>query len=102
MHDLKSMAQLLSLLHLSLRSNRERLLSLTQFRLHCKSALSEYNHESIVSGDLASARELLDQGHDINGRDDHEDTAIHVAVTRFKVEMVGLLVDQGADLEARN
>ena len=50
---------------------------------------------------MVGTGELLDQGHDVNERNDFEETPLHTAINLNLVEMVRLLVDRGADLEAQ-
>ena len=51
---------------------------------------------------MVGTGELLDQGHDVNERNDFEETPLHTAINLNLVEMVRLLVDRGADLEAKD
>ena len=61
-------------------------------------------HEAARNGNLAGARELLDQGHGVNKRDhdEYEETPLHCAVEINHVEMMRFLYDGGAGLEARD
>jgi len=54
--------------------------------------------EAARSGDLVSARALLDAGTDVHARDENEWTPLNWAAGRGDLEMVKLLVDRGADV----
>jgi ankyrin repeat protein len=58
-------------------------------------------HQAARDGNLDRARELLDQGHDVHGRDNTDSTPLHDAAMFNHVEMARFLLDRGADLEAR-
>jgi len=60
-------------------------------------------HSAAYDGDTKRVAELLDQGVDVNGV--HEATAwtpLHIAVNRDQLETAALLLERGADIEARD
>ncbi|KAI9198512.1 hypothetical protein LWI28_017216 [Acer negundo] len=52
--------------------------------------------------DLEGIKELLDSGVDINFRDIDDRTAIHVAACQGFVDVVGLLIERGADIDPKD
>ena len=58
--------------------------------------------EAASNGDLASIRDLLARGADIDARDDYGWTALMVASESGEVAAVELLLDRGADIDARD
>ncbi|TXG47742.1 hypothetical protein EZV62_027036 [Acer yangbiense] len=52
--------------------------------------------------DLEGIKELLDSGIDINFRDIDDRTAIHVAACQGFVDVVGLLIERGADIDPKD
>lgn len=58
---------------------------------------------SIIMRDIARARELLKQAADVHSRDrEHNETALMLAVKFANAEMVQLLLDAGANVNARD
>ena len=55
--------------------------------------------EAARTGDVASARALLESGNDINARDRYGQTALMLAAHRGHAAMVDLLIEHGADLD---
>ncbi len=53
-------------------------------------------------GDLAKARQLLDQGADANEKDENQNTPLLWAATYGNAEIAKLLIEKGADVDARN
>jgi hypothetical protein len=58
-------------------------------------------HFAAMSGDLERVRELLAQGHDINGRNHDNETPLHFAAGGHQLAVVRFLVDQGAIVNAQ-
>ena len=59
-------------------------------------------HEVAARGDLERVRELLAQGHDVNGSDDEHETPLHIAARSDHLDIARCLVDHGADLNEHN
>ena len=55
-----------------------------------------------LGGDTAEIKQLLDQGADINARDEREMTALHLAVENRHVMTLEFLLKNGADVNARD
>ncbi len=59
--------------------------------------------DSIIMRDIGRVRELLKQGADVNSRDrEHNETALLLAAKFADAEMVRLLLDAGAEIDARD
>ena len=59
--------------------------------------------ELVESRDLSGAKKLLADGGDVNQADTHDrDTALHVACSSSQLEMVWLLLANGADVNVKN
>ena len=58
-------------------------------------------HSAAASGEAEAVALLLDEGADIEFRDDDGWTPLHIAVEKNKPEVVTLLLDRGANIEAR-
>src|SRR5205807_6978935 len=56
---------------------------------------------AIRDGDHAKAHGLLDQGADVNARDEAGETALMQAALNADTEMMGILLQRGADVRAR-
>ncbi len=54
--------------------------------------------DSVRAGDSDRARALLDEGSDVNARDEHEWTALCWAAGAGRTALVRLLLDRGADV----
>lgn len=53
------------------------------------------------AGNVETIKILLEAGADINARDDNDETPLHCAVHNEKIAIVKYLIDNGADIEAR-
>ena len=58
-------------------------------------------HTAAAGGDIIAVGALLDQGMDVSGVDAHGLTAIHNAVWNGHLETVRVLIEWGADLNAK-
>jgi hypothetical protein len=57
--------------------------------------------EAAAAGDLAAVQGLLDEGVDVNAKDEEtEETPLHAAVGRGDAKMVRFLLERGADVDA--
>lgn len=54
--------------------------------------------EATRQGDLEQVRRLLEQGVDIDSKDEHGQTALMHAAHEGRTELVRLLIDRGADM----
>jgi len=54
------------------------------------------------SGDEEALKQLLNQGADVNARDEAENTALHLATQHGHQDIMRLLIEQGADVNAQN
>ena len=63
-------------------------------------------HKAVENGNLVFASILLSRGAQVNARNNHDSTPLHIASRRASdeggLEMVRLLLDRGADLEAQD
>jgi Ankyrin repeats (3 copies) len=59
-------------------------------------------HDAAQRGDIASVRRLLSAGADINEFDDLGNTPLHYAAAGEHLDTVGLLLQRGADVNARH
>jgi ankyrin repeat protein len=59
-------------------------------------------HDTAEAGDLAKVRQLLEQGADVNTRDELQLTPLHWAAIYGKTEVAKLLIEKGADVNARD
>ena len=61
-------------------------------------------HGAVAYGDLVDARELIENGAEVNQTksDDDATTSLHAAAAKGNVEMVRLLLKHGADVEAKD
>ncbi len=72
------------------------------------SAAEQYGHghtslmQAALDGDTESVRELINQGADINRRDDSGRTALMFAVVNRHYETMKLLLEHGADVQAKS
>ena len=72
------------------------------------SAAEAYGHghtplmRAALDGDTESVRELINQGADINRRDDSGRTALMFAVVNRHYETMKVLLEHGADVNARS
>lgn len=55
--------------------------------------------EACARGDVRLVQGLLEQGANIDGKNENRDTPMHVAIQANQVEVASLLMDSGADLE---
>jgi len=71
-----------------------------------KSKLKRLNRDlldSIIMRDIARVRELLAQGADVNTKDlEHQETPLMLAVKRSSVGIVKLLLEAGAEVNAKD
>jgi ankyrin repeat protein len=58
-------------------------------------------HDAAQKGDIVKVRQLLEQGMDVNARDNYKDTPLHEAVDRANTDVAKLLIEKGADVNAR-
>ena len=65
---------------------------------------TRYAWTAVQTGDAAGVRRMIGKGVDVNARDDkqHNMTLLHAAAYWGKTEVVSVLVDLHADLEARD
>ncbi len=54
------------------------------------------------SGDEEALRQLLNQGLDVNARDEAQNTALHLATKHGHKNIMRLLIEHGADVNAQN
>jgi ankyrin repeat protein len=59
-------------------------------------------HTAVYDGDTAMAMAILDDGADVNLRDEGGGTPLHVAVALGNTEMARELLRRGADVHARD
>ncbi len=59
-------------------------------------------HAAVKSGDIEKVKEFLEQGTDINAKDENGQTSLYIAVNNDNKETVKLLIDKGADVNAKN
>ena len=59
-------------------------------------------HEAANGGDLATVKELIASGTDVNLRDVHDWTALHYAAGNGDVTLVIYLLEAGADVHIKN
>lgn len=58
--------------------------------------------EAAARGDTRLVQGLIDQGANIDGKNENRDTPMHVAIQANQIEVASLLMDAGVDLEAAN
>jgi ankyrin repeat protein len=76
------------------------MVSLTVFALG-GAALGDKIHQAAKSGDLAAVKQLLNDGADVNEKDQNGWTPLHWAAWKGNNEIVVLLLSKGADANAR-
>ena len=59
-------------------------------------------YDAAKSGDIVKARQLLQQGADVNAKDQFLRTPLHVAASEGNAEVAKLLIEKGADVNARD
>jgi ankyrin repeat protein len=59
-------------------------------------------HDAAKKGDIVKVRELLQQGADVNAKDNNQWTPLHVAAKYGKTKVAKLLIEQGADVNAKD
>jgi ankyrin repeat protein len=59
-------------------------------------------HQAAEKGDVEEARALLEQGVDINARNEYRQTPLHLAVINKQREVFELLLEKGAEVNTRN
>jgi len=69
---------------------------------HCFSAEVASIYEAAKLGDLDRISVLLEQGTDLNAKDEDGQTALHVAVSNKRKDVAELLIDKGADVNAKS
>ena len=57
-------------------------------------------HEAAEKNDIAKVKALLEEGADVNKRDESNKTALCIAAREGNEEIVKLLIDNGADVNA--
>jgi ankyrin repeat protein len=57
---------------------------------------------AVVKGDTAAARTALEQGAQIEARNDSERTGLTLSALKGQIEMVDLFLEKGANLEAKD
>jgi len=57
--------------------------------------------DAVYEGDLEKVKKLLDEGEDVNARDDYGRTPLHYASIYGIVDVVKFLVEKGADINAK-
>lgn len=57
---------------------------------------------AVVKGETAAVRTALEQGADIEARNDSERTGLTLAALKGQIEMVDLFLEKGANLEAKD
>ena len=58
--------------------------------------------EAAGSGDEQALKQLLNQGADIDARDEAQNTALHLATRQGHQDIMHLLIAHGADVNAQN
>ncbi|MGO9315921.1 MAG: ankyrin repeat domain-containing protein, partial [Syntrophobacteraceae bacterium] len=58
--------------------------------------------DAVKAGDIAAVRRLLEQGANVNARDENRETPLHHAAYRGKTEVAALLIQKGAKVNARD
>ncbi|MBE9125034.1 protein kinase domain-containing protein [Coleofasciculus sp. LEGE 07081] len=58
-------------------------------------------YEGIMGGDIETVRYYLDRGVNVNAREYQDHTPLHWAVSNNKPNIAELLIDRGADIQAR-
>lgn len=59
-------------------------------------------HKAVRSNDIATVQALIEQGADINARNQFGDTPLHVAPQYGNTQIVDALIKEGADINAKN
>jgi pectate lyase len=59
-------------------------------------------HQAVHLGDLEKVKEFLEQGIDINAKDENGQTSLYIAVRNDNKEIVKLLIDKGADANVKD
>jgi hypothetical protein len=59
-------------------------------------------HDAVMDGDRATLEQLLDEGADIDARDDFGYTALHIAVATGNIALAELLIERFADVNLGN
>jgi ankyrin repeat protein len=67
-----------------------------------QAALDHQLFQAIAKGDMGALRVLLDNGADIEARNEHGETPLFTAVDNHNPEMVKLLLEKGANVSAEN
>ena len=69
-------------------------------------SINEYNetllHEAARSGDIETAKYLIEKGANVNAIDVDGGTPLHYAACNAHLEVVKLLIDNGADINAQD
>jgi len=58
--------------------------------------------KAAASGDEEVLKQALNQGIDVNIKDEHENTALHLATKHAHLDAMRLLIEFGADINAQN
>jgi ankyrin repeat protein len=57
---------------------------------------------AVRAGDIGRVRQMLDDGAEVNAKDQEQDTPLHVAAYCGRVRIAALLIQRGADINAQN
>jgi len=58
--------------------------------------------KAIESGNVGELRQLLDNGMDVNSKDDDDNSLFHHAMASGNIELLEMMISKGADVNARN
>lgn len=58
--------------------------------------------DAVKAGDIAGVRALLDQGADVNAKNEYSDTPLRIVAFYGWKEVAELLIDEGADVDAKD
>ncbi len=70
--------------------------------LCCSNTWAGPLHDAAEQGDIGQVKRLIDQGADVNARDDYDLTPLHFSVGAGHTEIVELLIAEGANVNARH
>jgi uncharacterized protein len=81
--------------HPNARDLEHSLLAIGFFLFSC-AAFADPLHDAVRAGDLASVKNLLNTGADVNQQDERGYTALHHAAEEAQLEVAKLLLERGA------